>query len=33
VDAGCTQRLAAVMDQVDKQLQAADGGDEDETEE
>ena len=28
VDAGCTQRLAAVMEQVDKQLQAADGGDE-----
>jgi flagellar assembly protein FliH len=33
VDAGCTQRLAAVMEQVDKQLQAADSGDEDETEE
>jgi flagellar assembly protein FliH len=33
VDAGCTQRLAAVMEQVDKQLQAADGGDEDEIEE
>jgi flagellar assembly protein FliH len=32
VDAGCTQRLAAVMDQVDKQLQAADGGDEEESE-
>jgi flagellar assembly protein FliH len=33
VDAGCTQRLAAVMDQVDKQLQAADGGDEEENDE
>ncbi|WP_338763696.1 flagellar assembly protein FliH [Massilia sp. METH4] len=33
VDAGCTQRLAAVMEQVDRQLQAADGGDEDETDE
>lgn len=33
VDAGCTQRLAAVMDQVDKQLQAADGGDDDEIDE
>lgn len=28
VDAGCHQRLAAVMEQVDNQLQAADGGDE-----
>lgn len=33
VDAGCTQRLAAVMEQVDKQLQAADGGDEEEFDE
>jgi flagellar assembly protein FliH len=33
VDAGCTQRLAAVMEQVDRQLQAADSGDDDETEE
>jgi flagellar assembly protein FliH len=33
VDAGCHQRLAAVMEQVDNQLQAADGGDETETEE
>lgn len=29
VDAGCHQRLAAVMEQVDNQLQAADGGDDD----
>jgi flagellar assembly protein FliH len=29
VDAGCKQRLAAVMEQVDTQLQAADGGDDD----
>ena len=28
VDAGCHQRLAAVMEQVDNQLQVADGGDE-----
>lgn len=28
VDAGCHQRLTAVMEQVDNQLQAADGGDE-----
>ena len=27
VDAGCTQRLSAVMEQVDRQLQAADGAD------
>jgi flagellar assembly protein FliH len=27
VDAGCHQRLAAVMEQVDNQLQIADGGD------
>jgi len=27
VDAGCHQRLAAVMEQVDNQLQVADGGD------
>ncbi|MGV7206806.1 flagellar assembly protein FliH [Oxalobacteraceae bacterium A2-2] len=33
VDAGCVQRLAAVMEQVDNQLQAADGGDEQDTEE
>lgn len=33
VDAGCTQRLAAVMEQVDRQLQAADGGDEEDHEE
>jgi flagellar assembly protein FliH len=33
VDAGCHQRLAAVMEQVDNQLQAADGGDEPESEE
>jgi flagellar assembly protein FliH len=33
VDAGCHQRLAAVMEQVDNQLQAADGGDETEAEE
>ncbi|GJJ04109.1 flagellar assembly protein FliH [Duganella rhizosphaerae] len=33
VDAGCHQRLAAVMEQVDNQLQAADGGDEPEIEE
>jgi len=33
VDAGCTQRLAAVMEQVDRQLQAADGGDEEDNEE
>ena len=32
VDAGCHQRLAAVMEQVDNQLQAADGGDDDDTE-
>jgi len=32
VDAGCHQRLAAVMEQVDNQLQAADGGDESEME-
>ncbi len=33
VDAGCHQRLAAVMEQVDNQLQAADGGDDTESEE
>ncbi|GGX81507.1 flagellar assembly protein H [Massilia dura] len=33
VDAGCTQRLAAVMEQVDRQLQAADGGNEEDDEE
>lgn len=33
VDAGCHQRLAAVMEQVDNQLQAADSGDELESEE
>jgi flagellar assembly protein FliH len=33
VDAGCHQRLAAVMEQVDNQLQAADGGDDAESEE
>ncbi|AKU20643.1 MULTISPECIES: flagellar assembly protein FliH [Telluria group] len=33
VDAGCHQRLAAVMEQVDNQLQAADTGDEAESEE
>ncbi|NRR31983.1 flagellar assembly protein H [Oxalobacteraceae bacterium] len=33
VDAGCHQRLAAVMEQVDNQLQAADGGDDSESEE
>ena len=33
VDAGCHQRLAAVMEQVDNQLQAADGGDDSEAEE
>ena len=33
VDAGCHQRLVAVMEQVDNQLQIADGSDEAETEE
>jgi flagellar assembly protein FliH len=33
VDAGCHQRLAAVMEQVDNQLQVADGDDEDMSEE
>lgn len=33
VDAGCHQRLAAVMEQVDNQLQVADGDDDDMSEE
>jgi len=32
VDAGCHQRLAAVMEQVDNQLQVADAGDDMESE-